>query len=114
MAIENIANSDLSLLGEYLGGNKGTVATGIITVAAQGTADQGETVTVPAGCKVTLKARRTNTGYCYPGGSKVNAEEREFEMTPQAIVSLQVANVNDIWIDATVNASVVEWIVEAA
>lgn len=95
-------------------GNRGSLGTGTITVGAAGTAVQGETVTVPEGCQVVLKARRTNTGYIYPGGSQANAQEQEFEMPPQCIVKLKVQNINDIWVDASVNGMVAEYLVEAA
>ena len=94
--------------------NKGTLVTGLITVAAQGTAIRGEAQAVPDGCLVVLKARRANTGYIYPGGTKANAEERQFEMPPNAVVRLQVQNVNDIWCDASVSGEIAEFIVEAA
>lgn len=95
-------------------GNRGSLGTGTITVGVAGTAVQGETVTVPEGCQVVLKARRTNTGYIYPGGSQANAQEREFEMPPQCIAKLKVQNINDIWVDASVNGMVAEYLVEAA
>ena len=92
--------------------NKNTIVTGTITVASAGTAIQGEDQLVPDGCHVVLKARRTNTGYIYPGGTKANAEENDFEMPPEAIVELKVRNINDIWCDSSVNSDVAEWIVE--
>lgn len=79
--------------------------TGRKAVAAAGTAEQLGDNVVPAGCHVVVKLLKDNTGYCYIGNTKANAEGAnsyplESETEPMAI---PCDNTNEIWVDADTN-----------
>jgi len=82
-------------------------------IAVTGTAEQLTSVAIRPGHKVILKARRTNTGYCYPNSTKVLAEARHFELAPGDALELDIDNLNRIWVDVSVNGEYVEWLTEA-
>lgn len=93
--------------------NRPTFYTNTQTVTAHGTAIQLPTKSIPSGYSVVVKAKRANTGYIYPGESKAQAEAHNYELDSKESISLQVTNVNAIWIDSSVDAEGVEIIVEA-
>lgn len=93
--------------------NRPTFYTNTKTVTTAGTAVQLPTKSVPSGYPVVVKAKRANTGYIYPGESKAQAEAHNVELSSKESVSLQVTNVNAIWIDSSIDTEGVEIIVEA-
>lgn len=93
--------------------NKPTFYTNTKSTTTASTAVQCPTKDVPSGYPVVVKAKRANTGYIYPGESKAQAEAHNVELSSKESVSLQVTNVNAIWIDSSVDAEGVEIIVEA-
>jgi len=93
--------------------NKTTFAVGSQAIAVAGVAEQLAAQRIPQGHSVVLKARRTNTGYVYPGPTKAIAEANHFEMSPKDAISLHIDNMNAIWVDVSVNGEYVEWAIEA-
>lgn len=93
--------------------NKPTFYTANKNVAVPGTAEQLTAQPVPDGFGVVVKAKRTNTGYIYPGESKAQAEVHNVELAQKDSVTLYVKNTNAIWVDSSVAGEGVEIIVEA-
>lgn len=93
--------------------NKPTFYTSTKSTTTAGTAVQLPTKDVPSGYPVVVKAKRANTGYIYPGETKAQAEAHNVELSSKESISVQVTNVNDIWIDSSVSTEGVEIIVEA-
>lgn len=58
---------------------------------------------------ITIRALSTNTGLIYVGTSLVSSSNG-FELSPQETVSLDIANISTIWIDASVNGNGVSYI----
>lgn len=83
-------------------------------ITAAGTAEQLPSVAIRPGHKIILKARRTNTGYCYPNDTKALAEARHFELAPGGALELDIDNLDRIWVDVSVNGEYVEWLTEKA
>lgn len=101
-----------------------TVAAGTITLLARNdlaTEAAGATVVltapkaVPDGVGVTLKARNANTGLIcigYSSATALNTASSSFTLDNNESVGLQVTNISDIWLDATVSGESVEVIFE--
>jgi len=102
----------------------GSVAAGTITLLVRNdltTEAAGATViltapkTVPDGVGVTVKAKNANTGIIHLGYSSataLNTGGASFTLDNNESVGLQVENVNNIWLDATVSGEGVEVIFE--
>lgn len=92
--------------------------TGRITNVVSGTPVQGASNELPPGVFVTVKALNTNTGVQTIGNSSANAlntntsDTGPYRLQPGESVSLQIGNINRIWIDATVSGEAVEFILE--
>lgn len=101
-----------------------SVTAGTITLLARNTLTtevSGATVkitapkTVPDGVGVTLKAKYFNTGTIYIADSSekaLNTAGGGFTLRTNESVGLQVDNISDIWIDASVSGEGVEVIYE--
>lgn len=94
--------------------NASTFAVNKKNVAAAGTAEQLQTQIVNPGNSVLVRAKKANTGIIQVGPTKLIAENaaEAFPLSAGESISLEVINVDAIWIDATVSAEGVEWIVE--
>lgn len=71
--------------------------------------------TVPDGAGVTIKAKNANTGIIHIGYSSataLNTAGGSFSLDNNESVGLQVENINNIWLDATVSEEGVEVIFE--
>ena len=95
-----------------MGSNRPSFRVGSNAIAAAGTAEQCDTLSIPQGTFVVIHARPGNTGNLFLGYSKATAEAHHFTMEPGATVELQTDNLSDVWIDAAVNGEVVEWVTE--
>lgn len=58
---------------------------------------------------VTVRAFATNTGKIYVGSSTVSSANG-FQLSPQETISLDIANISSIWIDADVSGEGVSYI----
>lgn len=95
-------------------GNWSTIETGQDTVATAGTAVQlngGTSLAVPDGASVAVIAADGNTGSVYVGDSSVTTSNGA-ELTPDSSLSLNVADVSTIHIDADNSGDGVSWIAE--
>lgn len=64
---------------------------------------------------VEVKALATNTGYIYVGnnGDDTVSSSTGFELAAGESVTFVVKNLNQVWVDCTVNGEGVCWIVKA-
>ncbi len=94
--------------------NHAAIKTNQKNVAAAGTAEQLPAQAVPDGFKLVIKAKKANTDNIFVGGTKADAENAavNYILEPNESISLAVADFDDVWIDAAVNAEGVELIVE--
>jgi len=85
----------------------------IITVA--GTAEQLDSVAIPAFFQVVVKALATNTDNVHVAESKANAENNNnaYELSAGEAIGYQITNTDLLWIDANVNSEGVTYTVEA-
>jgi len=86
------------------------------TVTANGTAEILSTgFAVPAGVAVIIKAMSANTNDVFLGHTKAIAESAtdRFALSADQAVSLQVANLKNIWLDSTTNGEGVEFLLES-
>jgi hypothetical protein len=70
---------------------------------------------LPAGIPIVVKAKRANTGDISLGNSSANALKTApniFRLAANEAVSIRLANLNELWIDSTVNNEGVEIIYE--
>ena len=85
-------------------------------VAVSGTPEQLHSgFPVPDGISVVIKAKSTNSGNITIGGSSadaLNTSTAYFSLTPDQMASLEVENLNIVYIDATVSGEGVEIIFE--
>lgn len=80
---------------------------GVKTVPTAGTAVQLSTsVSIKT---VTIRAYSTNTGIIYVGDSSVTSANG-FQLSPQETVSLDIANLSTIWLNASANNDGVSYI----
>lgn len=96
---------------------QGSFEHGIVTVAAAGTAQQLPNQVVPSGFAVVLKGHPANTDNVIIGNSKANAEPaaaKGYPLKPNEPVTLQVATLNKIWVDAAVSGEKLCWLIEEA
>ena len=92
------------------------LTSGVETVAGAGTAEQlngGASLTVGNGFAIVVKALDTNTNKVYVGNSGVDSTNG-YQLNPCEGVTLQMNDVNLIYIDVDTNGEGVSWIVEAA
>lgn len=80
---------------------------GVQTVSTAGTRVQLSSSTAIK--TVTIRAYSTNTGLIYVGDSSVTSANG-FQLSPQETVSLDIANLSSIWLDAESNNSGVSYI----
>ena len=84
-----------------------SVGSGKTTVTTAGTQVVLSSSTATA--SVTIKALATNTGYIYVGASTVSSTDG-FQLQAGEVVSMDVDNLSDIWIDSSVNGEGVSYI----
>lgn len=80
---------------------------GQITVSTPGTSIQGGNTALING--VYIKALSTNTGKMYIGYASGD-NRAMFELSPGEIIIVQVSNLNQVWIDASVAGEKVCWL----
>lgn len=86
------------------------------SVASSGTAEAingGTTITLGPGGKLAIRADSGNAGSIYVGDSGVSSSNG-FVLDPGESVSISVADVSTIYIDADNNGDGVSWLVEAS
>ena len=93
--------------------NKTTFAVGSQAIAVAGTAERLAAQRIPQGHAVVIKARRTNTGYAYPGPSKAIAEAHHFELSAKESVEFHIDDLSAVWVDVSVGGEYIEWAIEA-
>jgi len=95
-------------------GNAGGIFTLQKTVTTAGTAVQLTSQAVREGCQAIIKARRINAGYIYISDTQAHAQDHAiaYELSADQAVGLKLANLNEAWIDASVNGEGVECIGE--
>jgi hypothetical protein len=72
---------------------------------------------IPDGIGVTIKAKTANTGnihLAHSSASALNSANGAFVLDSNESVGLQVTNISDIWLDASVSGEAVEVIFEKA
>lgn len=85
------------------------------TAAAAGTVKIVAPKTVPDGVSVVIKSKNANAGIIHVGYSSataLNTAGASFSLDNNESISLQVENINNIWLDATINGESVEVIYE--
>ncbi|HUV82853.1 MAG TPA: hypothetical protein VMW53_07260 [archaeon] len=95
-----------------MGSNRPSFRVGSNAIASAGTAEQCTAADIPQGNFAVFRSRSTNTGLLYLGNTKAQAEAHHFSIIPAGSVGLQVDNISDVWVDATEDDDVVEWIYE--
>lgn len=84
------------------------------TVGTAGTSVQlnsGNTITTASGGELTIRANTGNAGDVFVGDSDVSSTNG-FELGAGETVTLSVADVSDIYVDAANNGDGISWIVE--
>lgn len=79
----------------------------VITVTTAGTRVQLPTL---ACNKVTIIAKRVNTGYIYVGMSTVSPSVYGVELAAKDSMDFEVNNLNEIWIDASVSGEGISYV----
>jgi hypothetical protein len=95
--------------------NKKTWRHGQKNVTTAGTPEALGDLEIPDGYPVTVIAKTGNTGYIYLGkteGACANSNTRFDGLSAGLAHSLRVKNLNEIWIDASVDGEGVSWSVE--
>jgi len=93
-----------------------SLTSGVEVVTTGGTAEQlngGTSLAVQNGYAVVVKALDTNTNKVYVGNSGVGSANG-YQLNPCEGVTLQMNNVNLVYIDVDTDGEGVSWIVEAA
>lgn len=108
-AIGDASGRQKVVLGE---GNVGGWFTGSKDTVNAGTAVNLSSKAIREGCSILIKAKRTNTGYIYPGESKAQAEAHNVELSAGNAITLQLANANEVWIDSSVSTEGIEYFCE--
>ena len=96
-----------TVIGPFVGNGQ---ISGQITVTTAGTEVQGPNISLPNG--VWIKALAANTGKMYIGnnGDGTVSDTTGFELAAGQLIQIQVANLKDIWVDASVNGEKVCWL----
>jgi len=98
--------------------NKQTFDVGSATIASAGTAQQLTAQRVPQGHWLIVHAHPGNSGnnggYLYIGKTQAIAEAHLFTLDAGDSVRLAIDNVSDVWVDASDNGLIVEWLTETA
>lgn len=85
------------------------------TVTVAGTPEKAGTFNIASGVGVVVKAKAANVGTIFIGGSSAEALDtaRAFKLTAGQGISLQVDNLDRIWLDTTNSGDGVELIFES-
>lgn len=100
--------------------NAGANTIGKVDINPYATMGSGQTTVVTAGTQiqlaantpiksVTVKANFNNTGYIFVGAATVDSSTG-FILSKNDSVSLDVDNLNDVWIDSSIDAQAVSYI----
>lgn len=98
--------------------NLSNITTGRKTVTVSGTPEQlsSSSIAIPPGVSLVIKAMSANTGTITIGNSSSNANSSSstvsFRLLAGQALALEIANVNIVWLDATVSGEGVEYIFE--
>lgn len=94
--------------------NRTSVATGTKTITSAGTGEVMPTQVIPDGYKVMIKALNSNTDAVHIADTKakVEVDANAYELQPDEFVTLNVTNLNILWLDANVNGEGVTYTVE--
>lgn len=97
--------------------NRTTFTTGHKNVTSAGTGEAlvGSSTPVPDGYQVVIKAKHGNGGIIYIGNSKTNSETTTtaFWLYADQSITLQISNLNLVWVNSSVNGEGVEYVFEA-
>jgi hypothetical protein len=93
--------------------NEANLAHGRQAVTTAGTAVQMPSQSIPDGKAIALVGIRGNTGDCYVGGSTVDSTNG-IPLAAGQVLTLQVQNLDSIYIDAANDGDEVGYLVEAA
>lgn len=97
--------------------NKGALTIGQVNVPIAGTAVQLPEIAIPDGFKVIILAKPGNAGFIYMGTSAPQAGDATSyfdRLDAGDSISLQITTLDLIWINASVNAEGITYIVEQA
>lgn len=86
-------------------------------ITTAGTPEQLSATSVPivSGLPTVIKAKQTNTGSITIGNSSskaLNTGTGCFRLTPGQAVSIRISDLNEVWLDTTVNAEGIEGLYE--
>lgn len=84
------------------------VGNGVTTVSTAGSAVQLSASSTPTG-SITIRALSTNTGIIFVGSSSVSSANG-FELSADEVVSLDLNNLNKVYLDCSVNGEGVSYI----
>jgi len=105
-------NTDLDYRTAEALSNRGTLATGQVSVGSAGTAEALATdQPVPDGTPVAIRANSDNATPVYIGDSSVTASIG-IELTAGDGITLNINDVSEIYVDADTSGDGVSWIVE--
>lgn len=92
--------------------NKDVIKFGQKTVTTAGTREQMPAQAIPKGYVVLIKALDGNTGLIYIGDVTVDSSNG-YELTKNGIVTLQLTDLDKLYIDSSIDGEGVSWIVES-
>lgn len=94
--------------------NFSTLQSGQDTVATSGTPEQlngGNSLSVPDGAKLEIRALNGNSGNAYVGDSSVTTGSG-YELAPGQKTELRIDDVSSVYVDVATGGEGVSWIVE--
>lgn len=96
------------------GENRISLATGIETTAIVGTAENFAALPIPDGFAVLIKALNSNTGAVHIADTKAKAEvdADAFELQPDEFITIEIDNMNRLWLDVDIAANGITFVVE--
>ena len=112
------AKNDLASLGnkpDFVARNLDGLITGTKTVSVAGTAEVlGSSQTIPSGYALVIKALKANTGKVHiaDSASEAQTDTSAYELSAGEAITLNIDNVNRIYVDANVSGEGVTYIVE--
>jgi hypothetical protein len=97
--------------------NEPHFVTGRTPVPTPGTAVQlngGSSIPIPGGYYLVIKAPKATTGTMFIGNSQANAQDVtvSYPLDKQEVIEYGIADVNLVWVDASVAGEEVVWTVE--
>ena len=96
--------------------NAGAIRARVVDITTAGTAVQLSSTSypIPDGVAVVVKAAPANTGNIFVGGSQSDAQTaaNRYTLVPNESVSLQVQDLNMVWVDAATSGDDVQYLLE--